>query len=99
MIDHIIREAVPPLKAFVEQPTPETFKAAMVAFRNALDEEEKHTGSHSAWQSMQHSGVQPTITKLSMRNWASGVPPEDPVKFVTSLLSYLQRQGIDAKSS
>lgn len=97
MIDHIIREAIPALRDFVDVPTPANFQAAMLAFRGALDEEQKHTGSHSAWESLQHSGVQPTITRNSMKAWCSGKPPDDPVKLVTGLLNYLKGQGIDHK--
>ncbi len=96
MIEHIIREAVPALRAFQDQPTPQRFKVAMVGLLEALNEDAKHTGNHGAWA--QFAQFTPPVTKPMILAWIAAMP-EDAPRVVAAILARLQKLGIDLRSS
>ncbi len=96
MIEHIVREAVPALRAFQDHPTPQRFKVAMLGLLEALNEDAKHTGNHGAWA--QFAQFTPPVTKPMVLAWIAGMPDDAP-RVVAAILARLQKLGIDLRSS
>lgn len=93
MIEHILRESIPGLRAFLEQPTPETFRRGMAGLLEALEEDERHSGQHGAWAEMRL--LTPPITKVLLRQWsASGPLPTDAMRATQAVLAFFHKQGI-----
>lgn len=99
MIDHIMREAIPPLRTFLEQPSEATFKQGMTALLAAMQEDENHSGADGAWKDFRLASIQPPVTKTNLKAWAAGKVPDDPTRLVESILTYLQKQGIAFRPS
>ncbi|MBI5494156.1 MAG: hypothetical protein HY904_03960 [Deltaproteobacteria bacterium] len=99
MIEHILRESIPPFRAFLEEPTPAMFRRAMAAFLEIMDDEEKHSGPDGAWKAFKLANVSLPVNKNTVKGWATGKMPEDPVALVESILAHFHKQGIVYRSS